>query len=65
MILKPAELEKVNTYMNNHPDAQDPMAYLRALGLARILELIDKSEGRKIKFSTVQNAEDGVEVSYV
>lgn len=57
--------EKIDAYMTRHPHAEDPLTYLFVFGIDGIINLIDESNGREIKFKTVMDSEDQVEVMYV
>lgn len=63
-LLNDEKIDKINAYMKAHPNAQDPFDYLRTLGVNEIVRLIDESEGREIKFETVEGSEGEIEVAY-
>lgn len=56
-----AKLEKLHTeYLKSHPDAQNPLDYLVALGEEGLLEALQKRKGRKIVFEEIDNSFDNV-----
>lgn len=53
---EPFDTLRVN-YLNSHAKAADPIDYVRALGVERLIEIMKEANGRKIVFREQENLE--------
>jgi hypothetical protein len=62
------KLEKLlNEYLDLHPKAETPLNYFNVLGEEKLIEVLEKSNGRQIKWipNFTGDVLDGGEVQYI
>ena len=62
------KLEKLlNEYLDLHPKAENPLNYFNLLGEEKLIEVLERSNGRQIKWipNFAGNVLDGGEMEYI